>query len=97
MFGHDQVLVASVPLAGSGTDAASNSALATLRDQALPATLGKVPGISYAVAGLTAGNDDSDVQLSNRSRGSSCFVLGLAFLLLMTRSVRSISRLCPSA
>ena len=50
--GSDQVLVVSVPLAGGGTDAASNNALATLRNQALPATLGKVPGISYAVAGL---------------------------------------------
>src|SRR5206468_8842678 len=37
MFGHHQVLVVSVPLAGSGTNAASNSALATLRDHALPA------------------------------------------------------------
>ena len=51
MFGNDQVLVVSVPLAGSGTDATSNSALATLRTQALPTTLGKVPGISYSVAG----------------------------------------------
>ncbi len=42
MFGHDQVLVVSVPLAGSGTDATSDHALATLRTQALPATFGKV-------------------------------------------------------
>ncbi len=77
MFGHDQVLVVSVPLAGSGTDAASNNALAMLRDHALPATLGKVPGISYAVAGLTAGNHDFDAQLARPSHGSShsCWVL----------------------
>jgi putative drug exporter of the RND superfamily len=48
MFGKDQVLVVSVPLAGGGTDATSNAALATLRGQALPATLGQVPGISYS-------------------------------------------------
>jgi putative drug exporter of the RND superfamily len=83
MFGHDQVLVLSVPLAGGGTDAASNNALATLRDRALPATLGKVPGISYSVAGLTAGNHDFDAQLSKTVPWVFVFVLGLAFLLLM--------------
>jgi RND superfamily putative drug exporter len=89
MFGHDQVLVVSVPLAGSGTNAASNSALATLRDHALPATLGKVPGISYAVAGLTAGNHDFDAQLAKTVPWVFAFVLGLAFLLLMV-SFRSV-------
>jgi RND superfamily putative drug exporter len=84
MFGNDQVLVVSVPLAGGGTDAASNNALATLRTQALPATLGKVPGISYSVAGLTAGNHDFDAQLSKTVPWVFAFVLGLAFLLLMT-------------
>ena len=83
MFGNDQVLVVLVPLAGGGTDATSNSALATLRDQALPATLGKVPGISYSVAGLTAGNHDFDAQLSKTVPWVFVFVLGLAFLLLM--------------
>ena len=89
MFGNDQVLVVSVPLAGSGTDAASNNALATLRTQALPATLGKVPGISYSVAGLTAGNHDFDAQLAKTVPWVFAFVLGLAFLLLMT-SFRSV-------
>ncbi len=89
MFGHDQVLVVSVPLAGSGTDAASNNALAALRDHALPATFGKVPGISYAVAGLTAGNHDFDAQLARTVPWVFVFVLGLAFVLLMV-SFRSI-------
>jgi putative drug exporter of the RND superfamily len=84
MFGHDQVLVVSVPLAGGGTDAASNHALATLRDQVLPTTLGRVPGISYAVAGLTAGNHDFDAQLAKTVPWVFAFVLGLAFLLLCT-------------
>jgi putative drug exporter of the RND superfamily len=88
-FGHDQVLVVSVPLAGSGTDATSNSALITLRDHALPATLGQVPGISYAVAGLTAGNHDFDAQLAKTVPWVFVFVLGLAFLLLMA-SFRSV-------
>jgi RND superfamily putative drug exporter len=83
MFGRDQVLIVSVPLAGSGTDATSNAALTTLRTHALPATLGKVPGISYAVGGLTAGNHDFDTQLANRVPWVFAFVLGLAFLLLL--------------
>src|SRR5690242_12301872 len=89
MFGHDQVLVVSVPLAGSGTDATSNNALATLRDHALPATLGKVPGVSYAVTGLTAGNHDFDAQLAKTVPWVFAFVLGLAFVLLMA-SFRSV-------
>ena len=82
MFGNDQVLIVSVPLAGSGTDTASNNSLVTLRTQALPATLGKVPGISYSVGGLTAGNHDFDAQLASRVQWVFAFVLGLAFLLL---------------
>jgi len=89
MFGHDQVLVVSVPLAGSGTDATSDRALAVLRTQALPATFGTVPGISYAVAGLTAGNHDFDAQLAKTVPWVFAFVLGLAFVLLMT-SFRSV-------
>ena len=88
MFGHDQVLIVSVPLAGGGTDAASNHALATLRDQVLPATLGHVHGISYAVAGITAGNHDFDAQLAKTVPWVFAFVLGLAFLLLW-RTFRS--------
>jgi len=84
MFGHDQVLIVSVPLAGGGTDATSNQALTTLRDQALPATLGHVPGISYAVTGLTAGNHDFDAQLAKTAPWVFAFVLGLAFLILGT-------------
>ena len=83
------MLVVSVPLAGNGTGTTSNNALATLRTQALPATLGKVPGISYSVAGLTAGNHDFDAQLAKTVPWVFVFVLGLAFLLLMT-SFRSV-------
>jgi putative drug exporter of the RND superfamily len=91
-FGNDQVLVVNVPLAGDGTDATSASALGTLRDQVLPATLGKLPPgqISYAVAGLTAGNHDFDTQLDSRIPWVFAFVLGLAFLLLMA-TFRSVA------
>jgi RND superfamily putative drug exporter len=81
--GAGQVLVVSVPMAGGGTDATSFTALGTLRDKVLPATLGKVPGISYSVGGLTAINHDTDAQLSKTDPLVFTFVLGLAFLLLM--------------
>jgi RND superfamily putative drug exporter len=83
LLGHGQVLVVSVPLAGGGTDATSDRALAQLRDQALPSTLGKVGGINYAVTGMTAGNHDFDSQLTSTLPLVFAFVLGLAFLVLM--------------
>jgi RND superfamily putative drug exporter len=86
---YSQVLVVNVPLAGDGTDATSDNALAVLRDHALPATLGTVHGISYSVAGLTAGNHDFDSQLDNRIPLVFAFVLGFAFLLLLA-SFRSV-------
>src|SRR5205085_255737 len=39
----------TIPLAGKGTDAKSNAALRTLRNEVLPATIGTVPGATYAV------------------------------------------------
>jgi RND superfamily putative drug exporter len=83
LLGHGSVLVVSVPLAGSGTNAASDQALATLRGTVLPATLGKVGGIDYAVTGLTAGSHDFSAQLDSRLPLVFIFVLGLAFLVLL--------------
>jgi RND superfamily putative drug exporter len=90
LLGHGQVMVVSVPLAGGGTDARSNQALATLRDQVLPATLGRVPGISYAVTGMTAGNHDFSARLKATLPLVFVFVLGLAFLVL-TITFRSVA------
>jgi putative drug exporter of the RND superfamily len=90
LLGHGQVLVVSVGLAGGGTDATSNQALATLRYRVLPATLGKVSGINYAVTGLTAGNRDFSRQLDSRAPLVFAFVLGLAFLVLMV-TFRSVT------
>ncbi|HEY6278885.1 MAG TPA: MMPL family transporter [Streptosporangiaceae bacterium] len=90
LLDHGQVMVVSVPLAGTGTDGTSNQALATLRDQALPATLGHVHGISYAVTGLTAGNHDFTTRLDSRLPLVFAFVFGLAFLLLMV-TFRSVT------
>jgi putative drug exporter of the RND superfamily len=90
LLGHGQVLVVNVPLAGSGIDATSAHALTTLRDQVLPATLGRVSGISYAVTGITASNHDFSAELDSHAPLVFAFVLGLAFLLLMI-SFRSVT------
>jgi len=83
LLGHGRVLVISVPLAGDGTNRTSISALETLRDRALPATLGKVSGVSYAVAGNTASTHDFSARMHSRAPVVFAFVLGLAFLLLL--------------
>jgi RND superfamily putative drug exporter len=90
LIGHGQVLIVSVPLAGTGTDATSYRALAVLRDRALPTTLGRVSGLSYAVTGNTAGNHDFTSRMDGRAPLVFLFVLGLAFLLLMV-TFRSVT------
>ncbi len=83
-------LIIDVPLAGNGGDAASNNALVTLRNQVLPATLGKVAGISYAVAGDTAGTYDDTAALHSATPVVVAFVVVLAFLLLLA-AFRSVA------
>jgi len=90
LTGGGRVLVVSVPLAGGGTDPVSVRALGFLRGTALPATLGRVPGISYAVAGTTAASHDFSAALRARAPLVFAFVLGLAFLLLLL-SFRSVA------
>jgi RND superfamily putative drug exporter len=79
----------SVPLPGSGTDAKSNSALLTLRNELLPETFGHVPGAAYAVTGQTAGSYDWNQMMKSSIPIVFGFVLTFAFLLLLV-SFRSI-------
>ncbi len=72
-----------IPLAGTGDNKASLAALQTLRSTVLPATLGKVAGVSYAVAGLTAGTHDFSEQMKSSMPFVILFVLALAFMLLL--------------
>jgi uncharacterized membrane protein YdfJ with MMPL/SSD domain len=78
-----------VPLAGDGTDARSQAALKKLRDDLIPATIGKVPAAQAQVGGPTAGSVDFNDLLSQRMPWVFAFVLGAAFLLLLV-SFRSI-------
>jgi RND superfamily putative drug exporter len=83
-------LLVDVPLVGNGTDQASTSALLALRDRLLPQTLGKVPGISYAVTGETAGNHDDIAALHQRTPLVLAVVSVLAFCLLLV-AFRSVA------
>jgi RND superfamily putative drug exporter len=85
-----RALIVNVPLAGTGTDTASNNGLLVLRNQALPATLGRDTAISYAVTGTTASSYDDTHQLDARTPIVLAVVAALAFLLLLI-SFRSIT------
>jgi len=72
-----------LPLTGSGDDPASEHALAVLRDQLIPQTLGRIPGLRIAVTGETARNVDFTAQMTHGLPYVIAFVLVLAFLMLL--------------
>ncbi|MBT2491910.1 MMPL family transporter [Streptomyces sp. ISL-96] len=77
-----KLMVVRVPLAGDGKNAVSTAALKELRDTALPASLGKVDGLEFAVAGDTAKQEDFNSALDNSAPWVFGFVIILAFVLL---------------
>ncbi|MBI5105696.1 MAG: MMPL family transporter [Solirubrobacterales bacterium] len=84
-----KVASVSIAITGDGTDARSDRALNLLRDDIIPRTLGRVPGVEAYVGGLTAGSYDFNQLMKERAPWVFVFVLSLAFLLLMT-TFRSI-------
>ncbi|HVP75895.1 MAG TPA: MMPL family transporter [Gaiellaceae bacterium] len=78
-----------IALTGSGTDAASNHALALLRNQVIPATIGRVPGVEVQTTGWTAQSHDFNASMKSHAPYVFAFVFGLAFLLLLV-TFRSI-------
>ena len=78
-----RAVVVSVPLAGTGTNAVSDQALLALRDTILPATVGAVPHVSYAVTGTTANSYDFTAALRHSAPLVFTTVAVLAFLLLL--------------
>jgi uncharacterized membrane protein YdfJ with MMPL/SSD domain len=85
---HDVARV-TIPLVGSGVDAKSNDALKTLRNDILPATIGKVPDATFAVTGATAQSADQNALLKSKAPIVFGFVLIFAFALLLV-TFRSI-------
>ena len=78
-----------IPLVGNGTEDRSTAALATLRDDVLPATIGKVDGVEYAVTGITANSEDFNESQTSSAPKVFGFVLLFAFVLLLV-AFRSI-------
>jgi RND superfamily putative drug exporter len=77
------IAVVSLPIAGKGTDGASNNALETLRHDIVPATVGKLAGADVGVEGLTADSRDFNKQMKHAAPFVFAFVLGFAFILLL--------------
>jgi uncharacterized membrane protein YdfJ with MMPL/SSD domain len=74
------VELVNIPMQGNGTDNASNAALATLRNDVIPATM---HGAEVNVTGMTAGSKDFNDTMKAHLPLVFAFVLGLAFLLLL--------------
>ncbi len=89
-IGGGRALVVGVTLSGNGADSASYHSLTVLRDQILPATLGKVPGVRDAVTGDTAQFYDDTRQVHDSTPAVLALVAVLAFVVLMA-AFRSIA------
>jgi uncharacterized membrane protein YdfJ with MMPL/SSD domain len=72
-----------LPLAGTGSDDASYAALETLREQVVPATVGRLPNVEAGITGDTAFSKDFDDALRGTAPLVFGFVLAFAFLLLL--------------
>jgi RND superfamily putative drug exporter len=79
----------AIPVDGRGTDDASNAALAALRGELIPATLGTLPDVETAVTGMTASSKDGNDQLKSAAPFVFGFVLVFAFVLMLV-AFRSI-------
>ena len=79
----------SIPVKGSGSDSTSNEALAALRDEIVPVTVGSVPGAIVGVTGETAQSKDFNDQMKTVAPLVFGFVLLFAFVLMLV-SFRSL-------
>ena len=73
----------TVPIAGNGTDAASNAAFRLLRGTIVPETVGSVPNAEAGVTGLTASWKDTADELKSNMAPVIAFVLLFAFGLML--------------
>jgi uncharacterized membrane protein YdfJ with MMPL/SSD domain len=83
------VAVVSLSIKGKGTDAASNHSLQVLREDVVPATVGKLKGAEVATTGMTAWSKDFLDTMQSHLPIVFAFVLALAFILLLV-TFRSI-------
>ena len=78
-----------IPIAGAGTDEKSNSAVAKLREEIIPATVGALPNTEAGVTGSTAQSIDFKSSMQSSLPWVFAFVLAFAFVLLLV-SFRSV-------
>jgi RND superfamily putative drug exporter len=71
------------PLPGNGSDAASVRALTTLRQQLIPQTLGRVPGIQALTDGQLAASLDYNAALRSAAIRAFAIVMAAAFVLML--------------
>jgi uncharacterized membrane protein YdfJ with MMPL/SSD domain len=83
------VAMVSLSIKGKGTDAASNHALQVLREDVVPATVGKLGNAEVATTGMTAWSKDFLDTMKSHLPVVFAFVLALAFILLLV-TFRSI-------
>ena len=79
----------SLAVQGKGTDAASNESVRVLREEVVPATVGKLADAEVAVTGMTAQSKDFLDTMKSHLPIVFLFVLSLAFILLLV-TFRSI-------
>jgi RND superfamily putative drug exporter len=77
------IALVSLAMQGEGVDARAVTALRTLRDTVIPATVGTLPGADVGVTGPTASEHDSNDQLQHAAPFVFAFVLTLAFALML--------------
>ena len=73
----------NIPVEGDGTDSTSNQALATLREEIIPPTVGTLAGAEVGVTGTTAQAKDFADQMRTVAPLVFVFVLLFAFLLML--------------
>jgi uncharacterized membrane protein YdfJ with MMPL/SSD domain len=83
------VAVVSLAVNGKGTDAAAEASVRVLRDEVVPATVGKLGNAEVAVSGMTASSKDFLDTMKSHLPLVFAFVLALAFILLLV-TFRSI-------
>jgi RND superfamily putative drug exporter len=77
------VALVSIPIAGNGTNSASKHAVHTLRDDLVPATVGRLPDATTGVGGMTAQSIDFGQQFRERTPFVFAFVFALTFVLML--------------
>jgi RND superfamily putative drug exporter len=78
-----RVAAVSITLKGNGNDSESKRALATLRNRVIPATIGRVPGVTADVSGTTAAMIDFNATMTHHMPFVFGFALLLVFFLLL--------------